>query len=218
MVRCMNDPIRHTLERLIKERGESYAGLSHMLGRNPAYLQQFVKRGSPRKLDEQDRIALAKYFNVRDDTFEDKENAPPFEGTVKIPRLKVQVSAGPGSLVDNENAAGFVNYDKKWLKSISSARFDLLSIVKVSGDSMSPSLLNGDDIIIEKLDLLKPVKDGIYVIRREEDLIIKRVTLNPVSKLITISSDNSAFPTFYDVNPNDVILVGRAIWVGRKLH
>ncbi len=45
------DDARANLDRLIRERGETYGGISKLLGRNAAYIQQFVKRGSPRKLD-----------------------------------------------------------------------------------------------------------------------------------------------------------------------
>jgi len=54
MVDNGEDP-RVVLERLIAERGENYADLSRLLKRNPAYIQQFIKRGTPRKLDEEDR-------------------------------------------------------------------------------------------------------------------------------------------------------------------
>lgn len=43
------DP-RALLERLIGERGEDYAGLSRLIGRNPAYVQQYIKRGTPKRL------------------------------------------------------------------------------------------------------------------------------------------------------------------------
>ena len=57
----MNDP-RVVLERLCAERGEDFAGLSRMLGRNPAYIQQFVRRGVPKRLGEAERRKLARYF------------------------------------------------------------------------------------------------------------------------------------------------------------
>ena len=44
------DP-RNVLERLCAERGEDFAGLSRMLGRNSAYIQQFVRRGVPKRLN-----------------------------------------------------------------------------------------------------------------------------------------------------------------------
>src|SRR5918992_1375634 len=55
---------RAALARLIRERGEDYASLSRLIGRNPAYVQQYIKRGSPKRLDEQDRRLLARYFGV----------------------------------------------------------------------------------------------------------------------------------------------------------
>ena len=53
------DP-RANLDRLIRERGEDYVGLSRLLGRNAAYVQQYIKRGTPRRLAEDDRRLLAR--------------------------------------------------------------------------------------------------------------------------------------------------------------
>ena len=55
---------RTALDQLIHDRGEDYASLSRLLGRNAAYIQQFIRRGTPRKLDEEDRRTLARYFRV----------------------------------------------------------------------------------------------------------------------------------------------------------
>ena len=59
----LNDP-RVMLERLCAERGEDFAGLSRMLGRNPAYIQQFVRRGVPRKLGEAERRKLTERYPI----------------------------------------------------------------------------------------------------------------------------------------------------------
>lgn len=57
------DP-RTRIERLATDRRESLAALSRMIGRNAAYLQQFVRRGTPRRLPEDERLALAQHFRV----------------------------------------------------------------------------------------------------------------------------------------------------------
>ena len=57
------DP-REALARLLKERGEDFAGLSRLIGKNPAYIQQFIKRGTPKKLDPDDVRILAQFFDV----------------------------------------------------------------------------------------------------------------------------------------------------------
>ena len=62
----MSQDPREALMRLASERGVSLAALSAMLGRNVAYLQQFVGRGSPKRLAEEDRRALAAFFGVEE--------------------------------------------------------------------------------------------------------------------------------------------------------
>ncbi|WP_239987493.1 hypothetical protein [Sphingosinithalassobacter portus] len=56
--------IRDRLEHLINAHGETYASVSRLLGRNAAYFQQFMRRGTPERLDEDDRLILARYFQV----------------------------------------------------------------------------------------------------------------------------------------------------------
>ena len=41
---------RAVLQKLIEDRREDYSGLSRLIGRNAAYIQQFIKRGTPRKM------------------------------------------------------------------------------------------------------------------------------------------------------------------------
>ena len=55
---------RARLLELSQDRGVSLSSLSEMLGRNPSYLQQFIRKGSPRNLEEGDRAALAQFFGV----------------------------------------------------------------------------------------------------------------------------------------------------------
>jgi hypothetical protein len=57
------DP-RRRLEQIAAEQGKSLAMLSAVIGRNAAYLQQFVRRGSPRRLPEEERRHLAIYLNI----------------------------------------------------------------------------------------------------------------------------------------------------------
>ena len=58
------EQVRAFLDRLIAERGESYAALSRLISKNVAYLQQFVKRGTPERLPEKERLILAQYFRI----------------------------------------------------------------------------------------------------------------------------------------------------------
>jgi phage repressor protein C with HTH and peptisase S24 domain len=92
-----------------------------------------------------------------------------------------------------------------------------LSFIRVEGDSMSPTLSNGDDILVDRGDALDRLRDGIYVLRRDDTLMVKRVALNPSSRLATIKSDNPAYPEWRDCALDAIEILGRVIWVGRRI-
>src|SRR3954465_11711498 len=91
---------RAELARLITERREDYAGLSRLLGRNPAYIQQFIKRGSPRRLDEGDVITLAAYSRGWPAALGARVAAEVADGLIRVPRYDIGASAGHGAVHD----------------------------------------------------------------------------------------------------------------------
>ncbi|HZV56858.1 MAG TPA: S24 family peptidase [Sphingobium sp.] len=212
------DDARANLDRLIRERGENYGAISRLLGRNAAYIQQFVKRGTPRKLDEADRQLLARYFNVEEALL----GAVPTAGAGQrelcaVPRLALGASAGPGALDQDEQAAGAVAFDAHWLRALG-GRPDMLSIIRVDGESMAPTLGDGDDIMVDRADGAERLRDGIYVLRMDDVLMVKRLALTPRRGYLSIRSDNPLFPDFEDVEPRAVTIVGRVIWTGRRVR
>ena len=211
------DP-RLILERLCTERGEDFAGLSRMLGRNPAYIQQFVRRGVPKRLKEEERRKLARYFSVSETLL----GGPPEQagtpgGLVSIKRHPVTVSAGPGALVTEEFGKPYFAFDERWLKGLTRSSPDRLSIVRVEGDSMAPTLNAGDDILVDLADCLERLRDGIYVLRIDDALVVKRLALNPVGGRVTIQSDNPAYADWPDCDLDTINCIGRVIWSGRKI-
>ena len=102
MVAIMVD-VRSTLAGLADEAGASLAWLSRAIGRNDAYLQQFVKRGTPRRLDEEDRRWLAAYFNVDERAL---GGASRDAGMVAVRRIDADAHAGAGGLVDDDRNGG----------------------------------------------------------------------------------------------------------------
>ena len=103
------DP-RVVLQRLIEERKEDYAGLSRLIGRNAAYIQQFIKRGTPKRLDEKDRKRLAAYFGVSEALLGGFGSAIADE-MISIQRLDVGASAGFGSIAEGEDPIGHIAFD-----------------------------------------------------------------------------------------------------------
>ena len=211
------DP-RFVLERLCAERGEDFAGLSRMLGRNPAYIQQFVRRGVPKRLKEEERRKLARYFGVAEAVLGGPDEAPSrIDGLASISRHAVAASAGPGALVGSEAGKPYLAVDERWLKSLTATPSDRLSIVRVEGDSMAPTLNPGDDIMVDLDDCGERLRDGIYVLRAEDALVVKRLALNPVGRRVTVQSDNPAYPDWPDCSLDSINCIGRVIWTGRRV-
>ncbi len=214
-----NDP-RDTLERLLKERGEDFAGLSRLIGKNPAYIQQFIKRGTPRKLDEDDRRTIARFLGVSEALL----GAPPGRerddsagGMIKVPRLDVGASAGHGAISDGEAAVSHIAFDPAWLRQLCKGGTDKLSFIRVQGDSMSPTLADGDDILVDGSDEADRLRDGIYVLRRDDTLMVKRLAINPFAARATITSDNPTYPEWKEIDLSTLTIIGRVVWAGRRL-
>jgi hypothetical protein len=207
------DP-RAELDRLISANGDDYLALSRMLGRNDAYIQQFIKRGSPKILPERERGLLARYFGVDEQTL----GAPVASGksTLRlVPKLAVGASAGAGALAENDALAGKIGFDEKWLRKmgLDPAR---LSLIRVEGDSMQPTLNDGDDIMVDTAAAEHVIKKGIYVLRLDGTLMVKR--LLPVKGgIVSILSDNPSYIAIEGVAAAAIKVIGRVVWVGRRL-
>jgi phage repressor protein C with HTH and peptisase S24 domain len=213
----LSDP-RRVLERLCAERGEDFAGLSRMLGRNPAYIQQFVRRGVPKRLKEEERRKLARYLAVSETLLggpPDQDGDQP--GLVSIKRHPVSVSAGPGAVVSEELGKPYFAFDERWLKALTTSAPAKLSIVRVEGDSMAPTLNAGDDILVDLGDAADRLRDGIYVLRIDDSVVVKRLALNPMGRRVTVQSDNPAYSDWPDCGLDEINCIGRVIWSGRRI-
>ncbi|HEY0028709.1 MAG TPA: S24 family peptidase [Allosphingosinicella sp.] len=214
-----HDP-RSLLARLIGERGEDYAGLSRLIGRNPAYVQQYIKRGTPKRLSEEDRRALARYFRIDEALLGGPEQARERGSLVAVARLDVGASAGPGAEAGEERALGQIAFDEAWLRRMrigGGAAAGRLSLIRVQGDSMVPTLSDGDEILVDRGDGAERLRDGIYVLRIDDALVVKRVARNPAGRGISVRSDNEAYPSWPECDPAAVDVVGRVVWVGHRL-
>lgn len=214
----IDDPRQRLLE-LAQQRGVSFSELSRLIGRNPSYLQQFVRKGSPRKLEEVDRATLARFFGV-----EESELGAPQENSlnstsggtggdwVDVPRLALGVSAGPGALAAQELAFDAFRFSRRWLRD---QGFDAahLSAIHVIGDSMEPTLRDGDEILVERST--GPLRDGIHVVRLDETLLVKRIDASRPDRIALIS-DNPAYRPL-EVARDEAQIVGRVVWKSGRL-
>jgi phage repressor protein C with HTH and peptisase S24 domain len=136
---------------------------------------------------------------------------------VLVPRHDVRASAGPGAVPQGETTKGHMAFRPDWLRQLTPSRAGQLSMIRVEGDSMTPTLINGDDILVDGGDTAARVRDGIYVLRIDDVLVVKRLARHPATGRFTIRSDNPAYPAWPDCDPGDIHIIGRVIWSGRRI-
>ena len=138
-------PDRAKLVELAEAGRTSLASLSAMLGRNPSYLQQFVRKGSPRKLEEADRRRLAEFFGVSEvelGAHPTHAHTVAADEFITVPRLPLDASAGPGAFSAEEISFDSFRFSRRWLREMGLEGADL-SAIRVEGDSMEPTLRSG---------------------------------------------------------------------------
>lgn len=215
------DPRVRLLE-LASAQDVSLSALSAMIGRNSSYLQQFVRKGSPRKLEEMDRRTLARFFGVDESELgapEDNSSGPgsgsgksPRGDWVDVPRLALGASAGPGAVANGEQAIGAFRFAARWLRG-QGLDPAMLSAIAVTGDSMEPTLRDGDEILVDRTP--RTLRDGIHVVRIDETLLVKRLDTGRPG-VIALVSDNPAYRAV-EVPMADLEVIGRVVWKSGRL-
>lgn len=206
----MGDTPQQALAQAARARGVALSALSRMLGRNHAYLGQFVNRGSPRVLPERERRMLADFLAMDEVAL----GAPAAAGDddVAIPWLAVTAAAGSGRVAD-ERLIRTEPLSRLALRQARVAPGDA-SLIMVAGDSMAPTLLDGDRLLVDRADRRLPPRGAIVVLRRDDAVMVKRVV--PHGAEVEIRSDNPLWPTMR-VPGAAVEVIGRARLLVRRL-
>ena len=199
---------REALDGLISERGETYASISRLLGRNSAYIQQFIKRGSPARLDQSDIALLALHFDVPVKMLGGKEG--PTVGQRSI--VKVPLLNGTG----NDSRSQWRLVDAAWLGRLCDQPASV-AILPIVGEAMEPTLCNGDEVMISRVRTQESVREGLYAIRGSSEIFVRRIAIDPTKNRLTVLTDHPAYPSWQGIQRKGVDIVGRVIWIGARV-
>lgn len=147
-----------------------------------------------------------------------RDQAVEFEGTrfLSVRYFDARVHAGPGGDGSDEVLDRYL-FREASLRRITQAPLEQLGIVEVDGDSMEPTLRSGDHVLVDLQQNRPTRKDGIYVLRGDAGLQVKRISAHPVSKRLTIKCDNDRYEAYHDVPVTKVEVLGRVVWLGRRI-
>lgn len=217
------DAVRALLLDLFGARELDLKAVSIAIGKNHAYMHQFVHRGVPRRLGETEREALGALLNAHPDTFIDgvwraqNKSERPDDGAITIPELDVEAAAGGGAVVSSEIAREPWSFPEYFVRSELGAGRKDLHIITISGDSMisdppKPRDLQPGDKVVVNVASNSPSPPGIFIVDDGLGLVAKRVELVPRSDppRIRLMSNNAAYSA-YEVELADARIIGRVV-------
>ncbi len=145
-------------------------------------------------------------------------NAVTLNDFVFVPRYKLKTTTETQNGETHDGSDNFsVAFNRQWLENHVSTNTNQLSVITVKGDAMEGVFNDGDNILINHAD--NRPQDGLYVLRIEDNLTVKRLQIMP-GNMVRIISANAAYPS-YEINlrnmSGDIAIIGRVEWFGRAI-
>ncbi len=138
-------------------------------------------------------------------------------GFVPIPELEARAAAGGGFVIDRETVRFYHPFAQPFIQHQLRADPDRLAVVEVDGDSMNPTLLTGDRVIVDMGRTL-PSPPGIFALFDGLGVVVKRVEHIHGSDppVVRIISDNPMHAP-YERTIEEARILGRVVWVARRI-
>ena len=224
-----SEEIRAFLDRVITEKKANYRQISLALGRGHQYIRQYIKLGSPLFLKEEERKIVAQILDIDEQSLSPNQLDLPYVPShlTGVSRIAdkiasmitkkddvtiemVDVTACCGNGIDNlsEQAYGYWKLPLSEFKSLATCNPKDVKMIKAQGDSMSPTINEGDFVWIDLSNNFIS-SDGVYLIKTHTGLSIKRIQSGLTN--ITVLSDNPIYK-------NEVTTMGEVQIVGKVVH
>lgn len=137
------------------------------------------------------------------------------ESVALVPQLELGFSMGGGSVFEDYPSQGVIPFQREWLRGLMRGRLEELFVARGDGDSMEPTLKDGDIVLIDtaQKDILQ--QDRIWAVSYGDLGMIKRVRRLPGGTYQLISDNPNVTPiSAFD---GEMHVIGRVIWIGRRI-
>lgn len=204
----------NNIKTLREQHKESAAELGAAIGKSQPTISNWENN---KKLKYEDAMLIAKHYNVSVDMVLGKKNYDPLEeDMVSIDVLDAVACCGTGVSNFETNIIGKHLMTRPALNQLTTSSAHNIKIMRVIGESMKPTI-NPDDNVWIDVSYKTPSSDGLYLIRVGDDLMVKRIQINPFNNSIDVTSDNPKYKSFSLSNYHDVAVLGKVIYHVQKV-
>jgi phage repressor protein C with HTH and peptisase S24 domain len=126
-----------------------------------------------------------------------------------MPRNRIRFSGARSRIIRSEQVVDSIAFRASWIKQRFRADPRDLILIEAEGDTMAPTI-EDSDLMLASLAEPRFRQDGIYLLRRENGIEVKRIQRRQDGKLV-LSSDNQRYEAMV---VSSVGIVGRVIWTG----
>jgi phage repressor protein C with HTH and peptisase S24 domain len=200
------------MREMLAEKGMNQAKLAALMGVERATITRWLKGESQASRSNFETILnYIKALNIDPSIF----LVHAYPEIEFIERVSARPRAGTGGLETDAEYNGVYAFHKKFIARKRGTR-ETMKIFEVAGDSMEPTLSEGDLIMINLSD--KIVTSGkIYLVRIDDELMVKRLENRP--GVLLFKSDNKIYDEI-SVDKSDesknVEIYGRMVWSCRE--
>jgi transcriptional regulator with XRE-family HTH domain len=207
----------NNLAAIMKAKGVSDAALAQKLNTTKQSVGRYKRGDRGIALPVLKRLAAELEVSVAEILGE--PNAEPekmsFDGQQfrPVPIFSIKtMAAAHGS---NNQPVGHHPFPVNWLASLNKD-IQALTVIEVAGDSMWDTLHSGDHVLIDTSQR-NFRHEGLYAIAIDNTVEIRRISMHPTTKLMTVRSDNPRYPIWENVGSDGLQIFGRVVWIGRLI-
>lgn len=174
------------------------------------FAEVLVPRGAPRELVMGlGGLTASGEIKIEPDDLADQLDA------VLLPEIEVGYSMGAGADIADFPVVQMVPFSRSWLGSITHSAASELFVARGDGDSMMPTLLDGDIVIIDRGQKTLRQQDRIWTVSYAGFGMIKRLRALPDGSL-QINSDNASVSPIIATD-EEAFIIGRVVAIIRRI-
>jgi len=216
----------NNIEKLREHRGWKRPQLAKLMGTSPQQVERLEK--GERKLTQEWIDKAAKAFGVAPShiitpigdsapasSATSIEDFAAEHGIVFLEELDLALGMGATYLDGTAEVRGVVPFKEDWLRGLFGGSFQNLKVFRGRGDSMQPTIMDGDIVIVDMGQRRIDDQDRIWAVAYGDFGMIRRVRVTHRGSWLLMPDNSVVRPD--EVGDGEATIMGRVIWIGRRI-